>query len=64
MSNEKLLSECTLYKALYKQNYYGNVICNGLALDTFKISQWGFLKVAALKRTKRFIRKTIKEMHC
>ena len=39
MSNEKLLSECTLYKALYEQNYYGNVICNGLALDTFKISQ-------------------------
>ena len=39
MSNEKLLSECTLYKALYEQNYYENVICNGLALDTFKISQ-------------------------
>ena len=64
MSNEKLLSECTLYKALYEQNYYGNVICNGLALDTFKVSQCGFLKVAALKRTKRFIRKTIKKMHC
>ena len=39
MSNEKLLSECALYKAQYEQNYYGNVICNGLALDTFKISQ-------------------------
>ena len=44
------------------ENYYGNVICNGLAPGTFKVYQGGFLKVTASKRTKPSIRKTIKEM--
>ena len=30
---------CTLYKALYKQNYYRNVICNGFAQSPFKVDQ-------------------------
>ena len=38
----------TLFKALYKENYFRNVICNGLALGTFKIYQRGFLKVATI----------------
>ena len=38
----------TLFKALYKENYFRNVICNGLALVTFKIYQRGFLKVATI----------------
>ena len=42
------------------QAIYGYVICNGLALGSFKICQWSFFKVAALKRTKPSIRKTIK----
>ena len=59
---ESSLCNASLYKALYKQNIYGNVICNGVALGTFKIYQWSFLKVAALKSTKPSIRKTINVM--
>ena len=33
------LCNASLNKALYKQNIYGNVICNGAALGTFKIYQ-------------------------
>ena len=45
-----------------KQNIYGNVIFNRLAPGTFKIYQWSFSKVAALKRIEPSIRKTIKVM--
>ena len=32
-------SKSNLYKGLYKKNYYGNLICNGLAQNTFESYQ-------------------------
>ena len=48
----------TVYKTLYNQNYYGNVICNGLAQDNAKIYRRDILKVATLERTKPSTRKS------